>query len=82
MVSPRVVLFLVTSQFRTEEDATKSRNHASCDFNCSSCSEYCEYHTVAHLFGVVRSTVCTIVHSTCQDIVNSLLSKISKLEML
>ena len=42
----------------------------------------CEYRTVVHLFGVAHSTVCTIVHSTCQDIVNSLLSKISKLEML
>ena len=33
----------------------------------------CEYRTVAHLFGVARSTVCTIVHYTCLAITNSLL---------
>ena len=33
----------------------------------------CEYRTVAHLFGVARSTVCTIVHDTCLAITNSLL---------
>ena len=38
----------------------------------------CEYRTVAHLFGVAHSTVCTIVHSTCQAIVNSLLRKYVK----
>ena len=38
----------------------------------------CEYRTVAHLFGVARSTVCTIVHSTCQAIVNNLLRKYAK----
>ena len=38
----------------------------------------CEYLTVAHLFGVAHSTVCTIVYSTCQAIVNSLLRKYVK----
>ena len=33
----------------------------------------CEYRTVAHLFGVARSMVCTIVHDTCLAITNSLL---------
>ena len=29
-----------------------------------------EYRTIGHLFGVVRSTVCVIVHDTCGAIVN------------
>ena len=33
-----------------------------------------EYRTVAHLFGVARSTVCEIVHTTCTAIVERLLS--------
>ena len=33
----------------------------------------CEYRTVAHLFGVACSMVCTIVHDTCLAITNSLL---------
>ena len=32
-----------------------------------------EYRTVSHLFGVGRSTVCEIVHETCQAIVDNLL---------
>ena len=32
-----------------------------------------EYRTVAHLFGVARSSVCEIVHDTCQAIVFCLL---------
>ena len=35
----------------------------------------CEYRTVSHLFGVARSTVCTIVHDTCNAIVNCLLKE-------
>ena len=35
----------------------------------------CKYRSVVHLFGVARSTVCSIVHSTCQAIVNSLSRK-------
>ena len=34
----------------------------------------CKYRTVAHLFDVACSTVCTIIHSTCQAIVNSKIS--------
>ena len=34
-----------------------------------------EYRTIAHLFGVGRSTVCAIVHSTCEAIVEHLISK-------
>ena len=33
----------------------------------------CEYRTVAHLFGVARSTVCEIVQDTCRAIVRILL---------
>ena len=33
----------------------------------------CEYRTLAHLFGVVRSTVCTIVHETCEAIILTLM---------
>ena len=33
-----------------------------------------EHRTIAHLFGVVRSTVCEIVHKTCLAIVESLMS--------
>ena len=33
----------------------------------------CEYRTVAHLFGVARSTVCEIVQETCGAIVNNLM---------
>ena len=32
-----------------------------------------EYRTIAHLFGVARSTVCEIVHKTCSAIVESLM---------
>lgn len=32
-----------------------------------------EYRTIAHLFGVTRSTVCEIVHKTCLAIVESLI---------
>ena len=31
-----------------------------------------EYRTIAHLFGVARSTVCVIVHDTCKAIVDIL----------
>ena len=37
-----------------------------------------EYRTIAHLFGVARSTVCEIVHKTCQAIVTVLLRKYIK----
>ena len=30
-----------------------------------------EYRTVAHLFGIRRSTVCEIVHETCRAIVKA-----------
>lgn len=33
-----------------------------------------EYRTVAHLFGVARSTVCEIVHETCETIVSNSLN--------
>ena len=33
----------------------------------------CAYRTVAHLFGVARSTVCEIVQDTCRAIVRILL---------
>ena len=32
-----------------------------------------EYHTIAHLFGVARSTVCAIVHKACLAIVENLM---------
>ena len=32
-----------------------------------------EYRTIGHLFGVSRSTVCVIIHDTCQAIVEVLL---------
>ena len=35
----------------------------------------CEYWSISHLFGIGRSTVCEIVHSTCQVIVDQLLSQ-------
>ena len=35
----------------------------------------CEYRTVAHLFGVASSTVCSIVQETCRAIVKVLLPK-------
>jgi len=34
-----------------------------------------EYHTIAHLFGIARSTVCKIVHETCRCIVDALLKE-------
>lgn len=35
----------------------------------------CEYRSVAHLFGVHRSTVCIIVHETCQAILHTLMDR-------
>ena len=35
----------------------------------------CEYRTISHLFGIVRSTVCEIVQETCQLIVKTLFGK-------
>ena len=32
-----------------------------------------EYRTIAHLFGVARSSVCQIVYETCEAIVDNLL---------
>ena len=32
-----------------------------------------EYQTVAHLFGIARSTVCVVVHETCTAIIQKLL---------
>ena len=37
-----------------------------------------EYRTIAHLFGMARSTVCKIVHETCQSIVTVLKSQYIK----
>lgn len=34
-----------------------------------------EYRTIGHLFGVAWSTVCVVVHSTCETIVKHLLPK-------
>ena len=34
----------------------------------------CEYRTLSHLFGVARSTVCTILHETCAAIATALMS--------
>lgn len=34
-----------------------------------------EYCTIAHLFGIARSTVCEIVHETVEAIVNKLLGQ-------
>ena len=36
-----------------------------------------EYHTVAHLFGVARCTVCVVVHETCDAIVTKLMTTYS-----
>ena len=33
-----------------------------------------EYHTVSHLFGLARCTVCVIVHETCRAIIRTLQS--------
>ena len=38
----------------------------------------CEYRTVSHLFGIARSTVCTILHETCAAIATALMSKYIK----
>ena len=32
-----------------------------------------EYQTIVHLFGVAKSTVCSILHKTCSAIVSLLL---------
>ena len=37
-----------------------------------------EYHTIAHLFGIAKCTVCEIVHETTGAIVNKLLHKYIK----
>ena len=42
------------------------------------CLAPAEYRTIVHLFEVARSTVCGIVHETCQAIVTVLLSKCIK----
>ena len=34
-----------------------------------------EYRTIAHIFGIARSTVCEIVHETCKAIVDGLLKQ-------
>ena len=34
----------------------------------------CEYRTIAHLFGIGRSTLCGIVHETCDAIVSLLIN--------
>ena len=34
-----------------------------------------EYRTLAHLFGIARSTVCMIVHTTCKAIVDTLMKE-------
>ena len=38
----------------------------------------CEYRTISHLFGVARSTVCSIVHETCHAIVTIMLKEYIK----
>ena len=35
----------------------------------------CEYKTIAHLFGIARSTMCEVVQETCTIIVQTLLHK-------
>ena len=35
----------------------------------------CEYRTIGHLFGISRSSVCKIVHETCEAICNVLLQE-------
>ena len=37
-----------------------------------------EYRTIAHLFGIARSTVCGIVHETCQCILDVLMVDYTK----
>ena len=34
-----------------------------------------EYRTIGHLFGIARATVCTILHDTCEAIVEVLLKR-------
>ena len=37
-----------------------------------------EYHSIAHLFGTGRSTVCSPAHETCRVIVSTLMDAYTK----